>query len=116
MFHDHAFDHIPVNARKEELLSQRHFAQILSSPSTSHHLSTATRLEDESSTLGLLVTTDIIVLASVASSMLFNMTYPSSKCLQRLSDSCALVLHCVHSSLSTTFLVVLAFLWKTGFV
>jgi len=43
-------------------------------------------------------------------------TYPNSKCLQRLSESCALVLHDVHSNRSTTFFVVLAFLWNTGFV
>lgn len=43
-------------------------------------------------------------------------TYPNSKCLHLLSANCAFVLHAVHSSLSTIFFVVLAFLWKTGFV
>lgn len=43
-------------------------------------------------------------------------TYPSSKCLHRLSANCAFVLHCVHSNRSTTFFVVFAFLWNTGFV
>lgn len=43
-------------------------------------------------------------------------TYPSSKCLHRFSANCAFVLHTVHSSLNTTFFVVFAFLWNTGFV
>ena len=43
-------------------------------------------------------------------------THPSSKCLQRFNASWALVLQAVHSSRSTTFFVVLAFLWKTGLV
>ena len=65
-------------------------------------------------------------------------TYPSSKCLQRLSGSCFFVLQDEHScptrylatppphpslrqrdyltSRRTIFLVVFAFLWKTGFV
>lgn len=41
---------------------------------------------------------------------------PNSKCLHRLSAICILYLHDTHSSLSTTFFVVLAFLWKTGLV
>lgn len=41
---------------------------------------------------------------------------PSSKCLQRLRAICILYLQTVHSSRRTTFLVVLAFLWKTGLV
>jgi len=43
-------------------------------------------------------------------------TYPSSKCLHRFNANCAFVLQDVHSSLNTTFFVVLAFLWNTGFV
>ena len=42
--------------------------------------------------------------------------YPSSKCLHRFNASCAFVLQTVHSSLNTTFFVVFAFLWNTGFV
>ena len=41
---------------------------------------------------------------------------PSSKCLQRFSGICDLVLHSLHSRRSTTFLVVLALLWNTGLV
>merc|ERR1719480_557146 len=41
---------------------------------------------------------------------------PSSKCLVRLIGFIRLALHLVHSNLSTIFLVVLAFLWKTGLV
>lgn len=46
----------------------------------------------------------------------FGRTYPSSKCLQRFNANCAFVLQAVHSSLNTTFFVVFAFLWNTGFV
>lgn len=45
-----------------------------------------------------------------------SVTYPSSKCLHRFSANCVLVLHATHSNRSTIFLVVLAFLWNTGFV
>jgi hypothetical protein len=88
-------------------------------------LTKCTHLEDKSSTLGLLVTTveDVVSDAIPANTAQGRssvegkgMTYPSSKCLQRLSASCALVLHEVHSNLRTTFLVVLAFLWNTGLV
>merc|ERR1719188_1187896 len=41
---------------------------------------------------------------------------PSSKCFVRLMGFIRLALHFVHSSLSTIFFVVFAFLWKTGFV
>merc|ERR1719171_1862155 len=41
---------------------------------------------------------------------------PSSKCLVRLMGFMRLALHLVHSNFSTIFLVVLAFLWKTGLV
>lgn len=43
-------------------------------------------------------------------------THPSSKCLHRFSGSCFFALHAEHSSRRTIFLVVLAFLWKTGLV
>ena len=43
-------------------------------------------------------------------------TYPSSKCLQRFRGSCFFCLHTLHSNRRTIFLVVLAFLWKTGLV
>lgn len=41
---------------------------------------------------------------------------PSSKCLHLLITSWCLCLQPEHSRRSTTFLVVLAFLWKTGLV
>lgn len=72
-------------------------------------------LEYQRRTLSLLVTT-VKHSSAMGRPGCQSCTYPSSKCLQRLSDSCALVLHCVHSNRSTTFLVVLAFLWNTGFV
>lgn len=72
-------------------------------------------LEHQSSALRLLVTTAKIV--SIKTDLKSaRITYPSSKCLQRFSDSCSLVLHLTHSNRNTTFLVVLAFLWKTGLV
>jgi len=80
---------------------------------------TTTRLENKGGTLGLLVTTvgeSIINTCCCRRPCMLVETYPSSKCLQRLRASCALVLHDVHSSLRTTFLVVFAFLWKTGLV
>ena len=77
----------------------------------------AADLEHQCSTLGLLVTT----IPSLALTPIYSLnpeseTYPSSKCLHLFNANCALVLHAVHSSLNTTFFVVLAFLWKTGFV
>jgi hypothetical protein len=74
----------------------------------------AAHLEYQRSTLGFLVTTTQ-PLASFPLKAL-NRTYPSSKCLHRFSANCAFVLHAVHSNLNTTFFVVLAFLWNTGFV
>lgn len=76
-------------------------------------------LEYQRSALCLLVSAVHHVLALCAlwsSSIRTWSTHPSSKCLHRFSASCAFVLHTVHSSLSTTFFVVFAFLWKTGFV
>lgn len=67
-----------------------------------------TSLEHQSSTLGLLVTTAQLLAKETDQNDV--QTYPSSKCLQRLSASCALVLHEVHSNRSTTFFVVFAFL------
>jgi len=71
-------------------------------------------LKDERGALGLLVTA--VGLSADRSSVVGRRPYPNSKCLQRFNDNCALVLQLVHSSLNTTFLVVLAFLWKTGLV
>ena len=73
-----------------------------------------THLEDKRSTLRLLVTT--VELSAFVPLLISASSYPSSKCLHRFSDSCAFVLHDVHSNLNTTFFVVLAFLWNTGFV
>jgi len=78
-----------------------------------------TRLEDKGGTLGLLVTT---IVENISDRCLTGYTarlgspYPSSKCLHRLRGSCFLALHPLHSRRNTTFFVVLAFLWKTGFV
>lgn len=76
------------------------------------------RLEHQSSTLRLLVTTvDAVSLCTRESPKdEAGATYPSSKCLQRFRASCILVLQDTHSRRNTTFLVVLAFLWKTGLV
>ena len=77
------------------------------------------RLENKSSTLCLLVTTverKVWLVVNLIFDNNKSKTYPNSKCLQRFNESCAFVLHCVHSNLNTTFLVVLAFLWKTGLV
>merc|ERR1719498_1832446 len=41
---------------------------------------------------------------------------PSSKCFVLLIGFIRLALHLLHSNLRTIFFVVLAFLWKTGFV
>lgn len=77
----------------------------------------AAHLEHQRSTLGLLVTTiPSLALALICPPNPESGTYPSSKCLHLFNANCALVLHAVHSSLNTTFFVVLAFLWKTGFV
>ena len=73
-------------------------------------------LEHQRSALRLLISTTDHELAYCTLVEWKGTTYPSSKCLQRLSANCALVLQTVHSSLKTTFFVVLAFLWKTGFV
>lgn len=73
------------------------------------------RLENQSSTLGLLVTTVECISISLNHTDTAK-TYPNSKCLQRFRASCFLVLQAVHSRRRTTFLVVLAFLWKTGLV
>lgn len=77
-------------------------------------------LKDKSGTLGLLVTTkeretsvSVPFLTPIAGKIA---AYPSSKCLHLFRASWALVLQTVHSSLNTTFLVVFAFLWKTGLV
>jgi hypothetical protein len=82
----------------------------------------AEHLEHQRSTLGLLVTT-IKSLALIPTPQILKIsvgkdmrTYPSSKCLHRFNANCAFVLQAVHSSLNTTFFVVLAFLWNTGFV
>jgi hypothetical protein len=64
------------------------------------------RLEDESSTLGLLVTTKLEVLATLEGE-LKNVSY-CSQWLLPVIHTCALVLHCVHSRRRTTFLVVFA--------
>lgn len=73
-------------------------------------------LEHQRSAFRLLISTTDHELAYCTLVEWEGTTYPSSKCLQRLSANCALVLQTVHSSLKTTFFVVLAFLWKTGFV
>merc|ERR1719191_2625918 len=49
-------------------------------------------------------------------SFFFFFSVPSSKCFVRLIGFMRLPLHLVHSNFSTIFLVVFAFLWKTGFV
>merc|ERR1719171_2902022 len=46
----------------------------------------------------------------------FFVSVPSSKCFVRLIGFIRLALHFVHSNFSTIFLVVFAFLWKTGLV
>ena len=80
-------------------------------------VASAAHLEHQRSTLGLLVTTiPSLALAPICPPNPESKTYPSSKCLHLFNANCALVLHAVHSSLNTTFFVVLAFLWKTGFV
>jgi len=71
-------------------------------------------LEHQGGSLGLLVSA--ITMISVWFCVAGTSTYPSSKCLHRFSDNWDLVLHLMHSKRSTTFLVVLAFLWKTGLV
>jgi hypothetical protein len=71
-------------------------------------------LEHQRSTLGLLVTTMRLLASPLRNHAVW--TYPSSKCLHRFSANCDFVLHTVHSNLNTTFFVVLAFLWNTGFV
>jgi hypothetical protein len=73
-------------------------------------------LKHKSGTLGLLVTTVMRSASRSELKLMGGMPYPNSKCLQRFNANCALVLQLVHSSLNTTFLVVLAFLWKTGLV
>ena len=75
----------------------------------------AKHLEHQRSTLGLLVAT-IESLATLSHHPELQVAYPSSKCLHRFNASCAFVLQDVHSNLNTTFLVVFAFLWNTGFV
>jgi hypothetical protein len=124
---------LAIIRRNEALLFRAFEDHILDEATCTQHrsiiipsaLTKCTHLEDKSSTLGLLVTTveDVVsetvpVCAAQDRSCgkCKGMTYPSSKCLQRLSASCALVLHEVHSNLRTTFLVVLAFLWNTGLV
>lgn len=59
-----------------------------------------------------LLTTQPLMVASAAP----NSPPPNSKCLQRLRAMWDLYLQAVHSRRRTTFLVVFAFLWKTGFV
>jgi len=79
----------------------------------------AKHLEHQRSTLGLFVTTveSLVSLSSPSGTPKSSrVTYPSSKCLHRFNASCAFVLQAVHSNLNTTFLVVFAFLWNTGFV
>jgi len=71
--------------------------------------------EDQCSTLRFLVTTMRLSVFCTMLQVNF-ITYPSSKCLQRLRASCAFVLHVVHSNRNTIFFVVFAFLWNTGFV
>jgi hypothetical protein len=70
--------------------------------------------EHESRALGLLVSAAVNV--SHASRAPSCSTNPSSKCLHRLIGSCDFCLHTLHSSRSTIFLVVFAFLWNTGLV
>lgn len=98
--------------------------QFVSLSKSIHPLSTSKRcynvrhecihLEDKRSTLCLLVTT--VELSACGLLLMFNYPYPNSKCLHRFSDNCAFVLQLVHSNLNTTFFVVFAFLWNTGFV
>jgi len=88
-------------------------------PQAATFLSPATRhLEHQSSTLRLLITTvQYCQQKHLGVEMRFRArTYPSSKCLQRFSASWHLALHLTHSNRNTIFFVVLAFLWKTGFV
>ena len=73
------------------------------------------RLEDQSRPFRLLISPRASFSLEQVSKGDF-MAYPSSKCLHRLSASWAFVLQAVHSNLSTIFLVVFAFLWKTGLV
>ena len=70
-------------------------------------------LEGQGGSFGLLVSTKQTLALLLSPS---GRTHPSSKCLHLLRASCALVLHFTHSNRSTTFFVVFAFLWKTGFV
>lgn len=81
---------------------------------------TTTRLENEGGTLGLLVTTELdckkgrVGVSSCRVNQWQAIQY--SQCLQRFKAICILYLQTVHSRRRTTFLVVLAFLWKTGLV
>jgi hypothetical protein len=86
----------------------------LNNPTVSSVVGVDNALEHQGGSLGLLISAVSIISVWFCSAGMS--TYPSSKCLHRFSDNCDLVLHLTHSKRSTTFLVVLAFLWKTGFV
>jgi hypothetical protein len=100
---------ISANASTQNPRSHAHMKKVIN-PGAKH-------LEHQRSTLGLLITTvKSLAPSSSPSRMSRGVTYPSSKCLHRFNASCAFVLQAVHSNLNTTFFVVFAFLWKTGFV
>ena len=64
--------------------------------------------ESEGSTLGLLLTTKLEAVEKIREYRQ-ELSNDGTHCLQRLSVSCILYLHDVHSSLSTTFFVVFAY-------
>lgn len=100
---------ISANVSTQNPRSHAHMKNVIN-PGAKH-------LEHQRSTLGLLVTTVKSLAPSPSPSRTSRgTTYPSSKCLHRFNASCAFVLQAVHSNLNTTFFVVFAFLWKTGFV
>lgn len=65
--------------------------------------------ESESSTLGLFLTTELEAMMSSWSDQCDPSQMTDTHCLHRLSTTCILYLHEVHSSRSTTFFVVLAY-------
>ena len=73
--------------------------------------------ELERSTLRLLLTTKLEARRIINTKILASdIEGKYTHCLQRFKESCILYLQTVHSRRRTTFLVVFAFLWKTGLV
>lgn len=72
--------------------------------------------ESKSCALCLLVTAEFKAIGRIRTRNSESKNDGNTYCLQRFKGSCILYLHAVHSSRSTTFFVVFAFLWKTGLV